>query len=377
MSAGPSLALLGRAVSEPEEHMRFYIAGGVGDQGRNCFYVQGERHAFLMDAGTSTDGMDRVPDLTLEQIRSADYLFVTHSHRDHTGAIHFLEENGFTGQVLMSNQTYRQIHHKPLNTMILDSTAPELELSTDFRVIWGRTGHCAGAVWFLIEIEGKKLFFSGDYREGDPFYRCDEVRGMKADLAVVDAAYSREDRRSEMREEVMKTVEEMVKDNHPLLLPVPHYGRGLSIAVLIHQRLGDAHPVYMSPKLYDEWLNLAHRKYFARDAVLDMPYSVFKAWDEEHVEEGGIYLLTDAQLAKSYSRHLADENPDMGILLTGSVHGYGRAGEYLSEGRAKFTLWPNHLTRREMQDFKESNYFSIVVPFHNPKEEADADTFIF
>ena len=75
--------------------------------------------------------------------------------------------------------------------------------------------------------------------------------------------------------EVMKTVEEMVKDNHPLLLPVPHYGRGLSIAVLIHQRLGDAHPVYMSPKLYDEWLNLAHRKYFARDAVLDMPYSVF------------------------------------------------------------------------------------------------------
>lgn len=41
MSAGPSLALLGRAVSEPEEHMRFYIAGGVGDQGRNCFYVQG------------------------------------------------------------------------------------------------------------------------------------------------------------------------------------------------------------------------------------------------------------------------------------------------------------------------------------------------
>lgn len=149
--------------------MRFYIAGGVGDQGRNCFYVQGGRHAFLMDAGTSTDGMDRVPDLTLEQIRSADYLFVTHSHRDHTGAIHFLEENGFTGQVLMSNQTYRQIHHKPLNTMILDSTAPELELSTDFRVIWGRTGHCAGAVWFLIEIEGKKLFFSGDYREGDPF----------------------------------------------------------------------------------------------------------------------------------------------------------------------------------------------------------------
>lgn len=160
------LALLGRAVSEPEEHMRFYIAGGVGDQGRNCFYVR-ERHAFLVDANFyGWHGPGAGFDAGADPQRGLS--FVTHSHRDHTGAIHFLEENGFTGQVLMSNQTYRQIHHKPLNTMILDSTAPELELSTDFRVIWGRTGHCAGAVWFLIEIEGKKLFFSGDYREGDP-----------------------------------------------------------------------------------------------------------------------------------------------------------------------------------------------------------------
>ena len=45
--------------------------------------------------------------------------------------------------------------------------------------------------------------------------------------------------------------------------------------------------------------------------------------------------------------------------------------------KVKVFLYKLKKEGREMQDFKESNYFSIVVPFHNPKEEADADTFIF
>ena len=61
--------------------MQLYIAGGCGDQGRNCFYIEGDRHAFIVDAGTSTDGLDRLPDLSPEMIRRAEYLFVTHSHR--------------------------------------------------------------------------------------------------------------------------------------------------------------------------------------------------------------------------------------------------------------------------------------------------------
>lgn len=62
--------------------MQLYIAGGCGDQGRNCFYIEGDRHAFIVDAGTSTDGLDRLPDLSSEMIHRAEYLFVTHSHKD-------------------------------------------------------------------------------------------------------------------------------------------------------------------------------------------------------------------------------------------------------------------------------------------------------
>lgn len=53
-----------------ENNMQLYIAGGCGDQGRNCFYIEGDRHAFIVDAGTSTDGLDRLPDLSPEMIRA-------------------------------------------------------------------------------------------------------------------------------------------------------------------------------------------------------------------------------------------------------------------------------------------------------------------
>ena len=165
--------------------MRLSIAGGCGDFGRSCFFVSGNQHAYIVDCGTSTDGKDRVPDLTADEIRGAEYLFLTHSHRDHTGAVEYAERMGFSGPVFMSAQPYRQLGYKPKNAVIMDSTAPEVELLPDFVLQWGRTGHCCGAVWYAITCEGKTAFFSGDYREGDPFYRNDPVRDLTADIAVI------------------------------------------------------------------------------------------------------------------------------------------------------------------------------------------------
>ena len=72
-----------------EMDMQITIAGGCGDFGRSCFFVEGGRHAFIVDAGTSTDGLDRVPDLTAGAgCKSRIPFFVTpFAPGDHTGAI--------------------------------------------------------------------------------------------------------------------------------------------------------------------------------------------------------------------------------------------------------------------------------------------------
>lgn len=356
--------------------MKLLICGGCGDQGRNSFYVEGVRHAFFVDAGTSTDGRDRLPHFTQEEIRKAEFVFLTHSHKDHTGAVEFLEENGFKGQVIMSNQTYKQLRYKPRYTMIIDSTAPELDLESDFSVRWGRTGHCAGSVWYMLSVEGKNLFFSGDYREGDPFYRSDPARGMSADIAVIDGAYSREDQGEEMREAVIGRAAELLQKG-PLLLPVPRYGRGLSLAVLLRERLGEDFPIYLDLRLHDQWMMLGKRKYFATDRALQISPESFRQWDGKKFCGKGVYFLTDAQLSRYESRGLVESEPALSVLLTGSIHGYGNAGEFLERGQAEMVLWPNHQTMKECRDLAEANHFERVIPYHNRCLPAESDQIFF
>lgn len=352
--------------------MKLSIAGGCGDFGRSCFFVSGDQHSYIVDCGTSTDGLDRVPDLTPDEIRGAEYLFLTHSHRDHTGAVEYLENMGFTGAILMSAQTYRQISYKPEHAVILDSTAPEVELMPGFSFRWGRTGHCCGAVWYLITCENKTAFFSGDYRDGDPFYRCDAVRDLKADIAVIDAAYPTEETGADMRKRFITKALDLLKSGAPMILPVPRFGRGLSIATALYHALGGTHKMAMSPRLLKEWQTFARRNYFTRPGAMDIPVEYFTEWDEKTVERGGIYFLTDAQLSHAGSRTLIENNPGATLLLSGSVHGYGRAKDYVESGRAQQELWPNHQTYGEMKALAAANHFTTAIPFHDAHRKPEA-----
>lgn len=352
--------------------MKLSIAGGCGDFGRSCFFVSGTRHSYIVDCGTSTDGLDRVPDLAPDEIRGAEYLFLTHSHKDHTGAVEYLESMGFEGQVLMSVQTYRQLSYKPKNSMIMDSSATEAELLPGFSFRWGRTGHCCGAVWYAITCEGKTAFFSGDYRSGDPFYRNDPVEGMTADIAVLDAAYPSEETAAEMRSRFIAKAGELLAAGRPLVLPVPRFGRGLSIAAALWRTFGRKYPMHMSARIHKEWADFLRRSYFVTPEVLEIPEDTADVWDEETVRAGHVYFLADAQLSHAGSRGFITEHPEAALLLSGSVHGYGRAREFLESGRAEQVLWPNHMTYAEMQGIAAVNHFSRVIPFHDPRRTPES-----
>ena len=264
---------------------------------------------------------------------------------------------------------------KPENTMILDSTAPELELERDFSFHWGRSGHCAGSVWYDISCERKKLFFSGDYRSDDPFYVCDDVEGKTADVAVLDAAYPGDGAGADMRRAVLDKILELVRLGKPLLLPVPHFGRGLSIAAYFRNKGSMEIPLHMAPELYDEWLRLGRRKYFARREVLALPDETFSLWDGRTIHDNGVYFLTDAQLSRSESRELIERHPELSLLMTGTVHGYGKAKDYYESGRAELVLWPNHMTEREMWELAGKNHFRKIIPYHSTDRKPESDVF--
>lgn len=65
------------------------------------------------------------------------------------------------------------------------------------------------------------------------------MRGLSADIAVIDAAYPSEEDGAAMRERFLAKAEELLADGAPLILPVPRFGRGLSMAVALRERTGD------------------------------------------------------------------------------------------------------------------------------------------
>ena len=170
--------------------MEVFLAGGVGEHGRNCFYVRGKELCFLVDCGKMAGSKQPYPKLTPEQIRSLQYVFLTHSHADHTGALPWLIEQGFSGTVAASEETFDQLPFSLPNTVPLRS----FQLPMGLKLRWGRSGHCPGSVWYEFRLEKQTLLFSGDYTESSLLYPADPIRRVRAELAVVDCAYGADPR---------------------------------------------------------------------------------------------------------------------------------------------------------------------------------------
>ncbi len=352
--------------------MRFYAAGGCGEHGRSCFLTEGREYSILVDCGEGLGKAGARPLLTGEQIRRIRYCFLTHSHKDHTGALDWLYENGFQGRVYLSEETRDQIGLNREHVHLLraeDGPGGVKRLDHALTVTHGRSGHCPGSFWFLLQFEGKQLFFSGDYCESSPVYRCDSVSGFWGDLAVMDCAYGdREEDGTELIGKIRKKLEAAIRQKKVLLLPAPALGRGADL-LLTALEYGDETEVFGDRRLTDGMKALFSRPQWLKEgAVLqkERKWGKLEDWNGE----GGILLLSDPQLEREESRLFAERVREMGgeILFTGHVY-EGTWGDRLrKEGKAGFLRYPVHMNRREAEAVRERNSFRKTVLTHCPHE---------
>ena len=110
--------------------MKLYLTGEPCSQQRHCYYVQGRDTSFIMDCGYQRCYRgDELPHLTPEQIRSSRYLFLTHSHENQSGALPYLLSNGFTGRVVLTTETARQLPLAIDDPIILEGLSVPYALS--------------------------------------------------------------------------------------------------------------------------------------------------------------------------------------------------------------------------------------------------------
>ncbi len=206
--------------------MKLHFLGAAGEVTGSCFLVESRGLRFLVDCGLfqggrEADGKNRSFAFDPKTI---DFVLVTHAHVDHSGLLPRLVAQGFGGRIHATEATCEL-----LGVMLPDSghlqekekdwsgreplyTAEQARRSLAFlsaeaygaqarphpavRARFLDAGHILGSSIVEVELEGRKLVFTGDLGEpGHPIVRA-AARVEEADVLVVESTYGDRDHKS-------------------------------------------------------------------------------------------------------------------------------------------------------------------------------------
>ncbi|MEB2301080.1 MBL fold metallo-hydrolase [Lysinibacillus xylanilyticus] len=214
------------------------ILGGVGEYGRNCFFIENNGHAILLDCGVMNNRQKTPPNLTQAHVAKLDAVFISHSHTDHVGAIPLLERWGYIGPIIMSNMTAQQIKQSYQHTRTFqpESIGKWIRINPCLTFQWGYSGHLIGSVWYEIRFFEEVIFYSGDYVVDSYLLKATlpvEV-GTVYDVAIIDSGHV-EKRINNL--EVLQQMAEYINANPdcPIIFPSSFSGKTADIATYLFQ----------------------------------------------------------------------------------------------------------------------------------------------
>ncbi|MGN7415752.1 MBL fold metallo-hydrolase [Paenibacillus sp. SAF-068] len=169
--------------------IKLNVWGGAGEHGRSAYLLSGSKFRLLLDCGVKKEGTGQYPLINPEIVPQLDAVLLSHAHEDHSVAIPLLYKMGYQGEVWTTRETRAQlrtyfanwrrfaervgeelpydeadeqaIRYRYLEDEVVSQTW--FEPIPEVKVMWGRSGHLAGSVWFGLEMEAKRIFYSGDY----------------------------------------------------------------------------------------------------------------------------------------------------------------------------------------------------------------------
>ena len=359
---------------------RISIKGGYGEHGRSCFMVEygTEGRCYIVDCGIMDTDPVPWPAVTPEELAQADFLFLTHCHKDHAGAFGYFAEQGFRGWLVTSQVTLRLSGIAYNKILILDETEDNREGEgksladigyKTVRVNYGRSGHCPGGLWFLIKDELGACFFSGDYQEDTVFYLCDPVRNREVQLAIIDCAHESTGLGAKkLRQALIRRVREKLETGRRVILPVPLYGRGLELLYLLKSELP-----YAVIRVDETFMKCANETlgdiWWYKKESLDMLRDITQQQICRKEAESGFNILLIADTHLKNEKNEADVQAMVSegdvVLVTGRVREGGAVQRLLNEGKAEKYMFPHHQSRGDFERIIKGNSFGTILPFHN------------
>lgn len=165
----------------------FMPLGGAGSIGASCYYLRLGNSNVLLDCGAQAKKTSlMMPNFTslltsryMESLRQLDQVYISHAHNDHMGYLPQLLQLAPQAAYYMTSLTkqlseYRlQLRQK--NRLLAGADVERLlsgcaEVSylqtleqKDYKVTFYPAGHIPGAMMTLLEYQGRRILYTGDY----------------------------------------------------------------------------------------------------------------------------------------------------------------------------------------------------------------------
>ena len=249
-----------------KRQVRIRVLGAGREVGRSGILVTLGRHNVLLDYGVSLSGDE--PGFPLHVApRDLTAVALTHAHLDHSGAVPLLyiseQPKLLTTRLTLElskiliydflkiSKYYVPYESIEVETMersaLIVSPGDEVEFG-DLRIRTFNAGHIPGSTMYMIEWEGTKILYTGDFNLEDTctLSGADEAAFGDLDVIIMEATYSmfNHPERDDVERNFVDAVNEVLDGGGTVLVPAFAVGRAQEIIGVL-AKYGVNAPVYV------------------------------------------------------------------------------------------------------------------------------------
>ncbi|ORM42301.1 Cleavage and polyadenylation specificity factor subunit 3 [Babesia sp. Xinjiang] len=291
---------------DPTTTTNITVLGAGCEVGRSCVFAESGKCNVMFDCGLhpALSGVGALPVFEAIDLSKVDICLITHFHLDHCGAVpYLLSKTAFKGRIFMTYATkaichllwtdYARMEQLQTVKSIFERTGPNNEEGSEqkegimdelicgsglysfedveyalekietidfheekdvdgIKISCFRAGHVLGASMFLVEMDGVRILYTGDYStEIDRHVPCAEIPPINAHVLICESTYGIRihEERLQRERRFLRVVIEVVTRGGKCLLPVFALGRAQEI-LLILDEYWEANPNLQSVPIF-------------------------------------------------------------------------------------------------------------------------------
>jgi Cft2 family RNA processing exonuclease len=312
---------------------RLIAVSGAGAKEPAAFVVEANGRRLLLDCGEGPEpGV--LPDFAA--VGRIDAVILSHGHKDHAGALRFLDRIGLPPVYATEPVIARLPEAIATRPIPIRGRTEVLGIGIET----GADGHAPGGVWLRLDV-GQGLLYMGDCSAESRVYRFDAP--PQAGTMIFDASYGD----AEEMQGAQRSALADLAEHGAMLLPVPPDGRAVEIAIFL---LEAGFSVAIDAVIREVAILLTQA---ARASLRPNSLACIERLTREaHALDvgspaSGVMLAhgasADVGVAATLARRFREEVQPM-IVLTGHVAAGTTARALLDSGRARFQRWNVHPT---------------------------------